>query len=270
MESCLYHIHHIRRIIQTNHHVFQIIKLPHHLPDVYEWFIQRHDSWRMADCLHGWHAHHSCKWKRKHQMNKKSSSENERTRPPPEAKEMQVWSKRSRLPGPHTLTRRNCHWSHQTIWDCRVASPHQSKGCPILLRIHLLLQEIHRRLFKHHPPTHWSHQEKPGVKMVTFLSKSIWPTKGRIFQTTHTLPPWPQQTFHHHHWCLQGRIWRNSPSSRFKWRMASLLIPFTILLPRWKKLQHLWLRTSCGHKGTKNMETLPSRIPLPSKSLYQS
>ena len=45
-------------------------------------------------------------------MNKESSSENERTGPPPKAKEVQVWSRRSRLFRPHTSTRRNCHGSH--------------------------------------------------------------------------------------------------------------------------------------------------------------
>ena len=158
----------------------------------------------------------------------------------------------------------------QTIQNCRMANPNKSKRHPIFSGIHQLLQKVHRRLLKHRPPTHWPHQKEPRMEMVTFLSKSIWPTKGRIFQTTHTLPPWPQQTFRHHHWHLQGCIWMNSPPGRLKWRMASLLIPFTILLPRQKKLRHLWPRTPCGHTRTKNMETLPSRISLPSKSLYRS
>ena len=70
--------------------------------------------------------------------------------------------------------------------------------------------------------------------MVNRLSKGVRPAKGRILQTTHPVTPRPQQTVCHHHWRLQGHIWRNSPTGRLKWRMAPLLLPLTILLPRRK------------------------------------
>ena len=65
--------------------------------------------------------------------------------------------------------------------------------------IHQLLQKIYRRLLKHCLTTHQPYQEKPGVGMVTLLSESLQSAKRRIFQTTHTLPPQPQQTFCHCH-----------------------------------------------------------------------
>ena len=189
-------------------------------------------------------------------MNKKSSSKNERTGPPPEAEKVQVWHKRSRLLRSHTSTQGNLHGPHQTIWNCRMANPNKSKGCSILSGIHLLLQKIHRRLLKHCPPTHRPYQEKPRMEIVTLLPKSLQPAERRIFQATHPLPPQPQQTLCHRHQCLQRCIWRNSPPNRLKWRMASLLIPFTIFLPCRKKLQHLRQRTPCSHMRSENMETL--------------
>ena len=91
---------------------FWAIQLPCHIPKFHEWLIQRYDSQRMADCLYGQHVNHCLQQTSKHRKNKESPSKNERTWPPPQTEEMQVWGQWGGFLRTYTSTWRNHHGPH--------------------------------------------------------------------------------------------------------------------------------------------------------------
>ena len=168
----------------------------------------------MASRVYGRYPHHLTEphcWRR---TNKESLATTQRSRPPFETQEVQIWSVRDWLFGFNSQTRLYCHGSNKTCGNCRLADTLLCEGSLIIFRFHQLLSPLHLQLFFNRMPADRSYQKEQSVALVLLMSRNLWTFEETVSSGTRPCSPQFIQTIRYCHRCFFSSIRRNSPSNR--------------------------------------------------------
>src|SRR5712671_3492148 len=157
MESRL---HYQRRTIRTHGHVLWNDQFPSHLPSYDERHIRRRNPRRVANGIHGRHAHRNRR--RSNPPYKICPQDTEQTRearPVSQAGEVRLHPTSNRIPRRHPRRQHDPNGPYENQRSSRMATTKEPYRRPLIPRVHRILSLLHPQLFESSAPPTGSNQK---------------------------------------------------------------------------------------------------------------